>query len=67
MAKRTSIDRRRFFRDRMLAMSRACAMRGCYLSPLLVAITVMSASAQNPLETLPKNYKLVMENEWARV
>lgn len=51
----------------MLILSRICATKAWYLSPLLAAFTVLSASAQNSLETLPNNYTLVMENEWARV
>lgn len=33
----------------------------------LVTLAVIAAFAQNPLETLPHNYTLVMENEWVRV
>ncbi|MGH9642349.1 MAG: hypothetical protein ACRD3Q_07970 [Terriglobales bacterium] len=44
-------------------LMRKRAMKGW----LLAVIAAASASAQNPLETLPNNYKLVMENQWVRV
>jgi hypothetical protein len=43
------------------------AMNGRRLLPALALTLAMSASAQNPLETLPNNYKLDMENQWVRV
>jgi hypothetical protein len=43
------------------------AMNGRRLLPALVLTVATSASAQNPLETLPNNYKLDMENQWVRV
>jgi hypothetical protein len=44
-----------------------CATNGRRLLPALALTAAMSASAQNPLETLPNNYKLDMENQWVRV
>jgi hypothetical protein len=44
-----------------------CATNGRRLLPALALTAAISASAQSPLETLPNNYKLDMENQWVRV
>ena len=62
-AVRGSISMKRMVID----LSRKRGTKGWRLSPLLAVLTFMCASAQNPLQTLPNNYKLIMENEWARV
>lgn len=42
-------------------------MRRTHLSGLVAVLGAASASAQNPVETLPANYRLLMENQWVRV